>query len=160
MANIALTLARPRDAQFIAQMSRDLVEAGLHWSWKPARVNTHIRSSESNVVIAKENGHLAGFAIMQFYDEHAHLNLLAVDPAYRRAGLGRRLVEWQEDTARAGGIFCVNLEVRANNDGARAFYRSLGYREAHRIPGYYHGREDAIRMTHDLTRKKEGELHA
>lgn len=140
-------------------MSRDLVEAGLHWSWKPARVSTHIRSSESNVVIAKDNEQLAGFAIMQFYDEHAHLNLLAVDPAYRRVGLGRRLLEWQEDTARTGGIFCVNLEVRAGNAGARAFYYRLGYREASRIPGYYHGREDAIRMTHDLTRKK-GEIHA
>lgn len=159
MATVELTLARPRDAQFIAQMSRDLVEAGLHWSWTPARVSTHIRSSASNVLIAKDNGQLSGFAIMQFYDEHAHLNLLAVDPAYRRLGLGQRLVEWQEDTARAGGIFCINLEVRANNAGARAFYRRLGYREAHRIPGYYHGREDAIRMTHDLTRTK-GELHA
>lgn len=159
MATIEFTLARLRDAQGIAQMSRELVEAGLHWSWKPARVSTHIRSSESNVVIAKDNEQLAGFAIMQFYDEHAHLNLLAVDPAYRRVGLGRRLLEWQEDTTRAGGIFCVNLEVRASNAGARAFYYRLGYREASRIPGYYHGREDAIRMTHDLTRKKGG-IHA
>lgn len=159
MATVELTLARLREAQAIARMSRDLVEVGLPWSWTSARVSTHIRSTDSNVLIAKDDGQLAGFAIMQFYDEHAHLNLLAVSPTYRGFGLGRQLVNWQEDTARAGGMFAVHLEVRANNAGARAFYHRLGYREVKRVPGYYQGREDAIRMTHDLTKHK-GERHA
>lgn len=50
------------------------------------------------------HGQLVGVAIMQFFAEHAHLNLLAVDPAYQRMGIGRRLIEWLEVTARAGGI--------------------------------------------------------
>jgi ribosomal protein S18 acetylase RimI-like enzyme len=96
---------------------------------------------------------LVGFAIMQFFDEHAHLNLLAVEPAYRRFGIGRQLIEWLEETARVGGIFLVNLEVRAGNTGAQAFYRTLGYREAKYISGYYSGCEAAVRMTHDLRRR-------
>ena len=91
---------------------------------------------------------------MQFFAEHAHLNLLAVDPAYRRFGIGRQLIEWLEETARVGGIFSVNLEVRANNGGALAFYRTLGYRETKYIPGYYSGREAAVGMTHDLRRQR------
>jgi ribosomal-protein-alanine N-acetyltransferase len=96
---------------------------------------------------------LAGFAIMQFYDEHAHLNLLGVDPALRRFGIGRRLLEWLEETALAGGIFTVTLEVRAGNLGARTFYRDLGYQETDSLPGYYGGRETAIRMARDLRRQ-------
>ncbi len=87
---------------------------------------------------------------MQFFAEHAHLNLLAVAPAYRRSGIGRRLIEWLEKIARVGGIFSVTLEVRAGNEDARAFYRKLEYRESKYLPGYYSGREAAIRMTHDL----------
>lgn len=147
-----LKLARLSDAYRIALMSRDLVEKGLPWSWLARRVASHIRGRESNVLTARVKGRLVGFAIMQFYDERAHLNLLAVDPAARRFGVGRRLVEWQEEVALSGGMHIVNLEVRANNAGAGASYRMLGYRESKRIPGYYSGREVAIRMTHDLRR--------
>lgn len=145
-----LKLARLRDAQPIARMSRDLVEHGLPWAWTARRVAAHMRGRDSNVLAAWNTGELIGFAIMQFYAERAHLNLLAVQPAARRLGIGRRLVEWQEQVARAGGIPVVNLEVRANNPGAQAFYRRLGYRQIKHLPGYYNGREAAIRMSHDL----------
>ena len=131
-------------------MSRDLVEQGLPWSWNARRVAMHVRGRESNVLAAWHQGRLIGFAVMQFYDERAHLNLLAVDPRARRLGVGKRLVEWQEKVALTGGITVVNLEVRVNNAGAQAFYRQLGYRETKRLPGYYSGREAAIHMTHDL----------
>ena len=145
-----LKLARLRDAQRIALMSRDLVEHGLPWAWAARRVAAHIRGRDSNVLTAWHAGRLVGFAIMQFYAERAHLNLLAVEPAARRLGIGRRLVEWQEQVARAGGIPVVNLEVRANNTGTQAFYCRLGYRQIKHLPGYYSGREAASRMSHDL----------
>ena len=40
---------------------------------------------------------------------------------------------------------------RATNDGARAFYEKVGYRTVGRKVASYDGREDALRMTHDLT---------
>jgi ribosomal protein S18 acetylase RimI-like enzyme len=150
IANVDLTLARLDDATRIALMSRDLVEDGLPWSWTAKRVVAHIRGRDSNVLTARAGGQLIGFAIMQFSAEHAHLNLLAVEPTYRHLGVGRQLIEWQEETARVGGIFFVNLEVRAGNEGARVFYRKLGYQETKLLPRYYSGRETAIYMTHDL----------
>ena len=150
MPNFEFALARLRQAQRIARMSRDLVEAGLPWAWTPQRVTRAIRHPEAVVVTAWETEKLVGFAIMQFYDERAHLNLLAVEPAYRRFGVGAQLIEWLEKTARTGGIFFINLEVRARNTGARAFYQGLGDRETKPIPGYYAGRETAICMHHDL----------
>ena len=148
--NVELKLARLADAKRIALMSRELVEVGLPWSWTSTRVAEHIRGCDSDVLAAWADGQLIGFTIMQFFAEHAHLNLLAVDPVYRRLGIGRQLIEWLEETARVGGIFVVNLEVRAENGGARAFYRTLGYQETRYIPGYYGGREAAICMTHDF----------
>ncbi len=84
---------------------------------------------------------------MEFYAIHAHLNLLAVQPGYQRQGIGRQLLEWLEASARTAGIFTVHLELRANNDGARAFYEKLGYREVGRKRGLL--RRSRRRRAHD-----------
>ncbi len=131
-------------------MSRDLVEHGLPWSWNGARVAKHVRCPDSVVLTAWVERRLAGFAIMHFRETSAHLNLLAVDPGYRCSGVGRSLMAWLEESARVAGTFIVSLELRAPNRGARAFYRRLGYTELVCIPGYYSGREAAIRMSRDL----------
>ena len=139
------------DAVAIAAMSRQLIEHGLAWSWNEERVERCLRNRDCVVLAARDRRRIMGFAIMEFYAIHAHLNLLAVQPGHQRHGVGRQLLEWLEASARTAGIFKVNLELRANNDGARAFYEKLGYRAAGRKPAYYDGREDAVRMTHDLT---------
>jgi ribosomal protein S18 acetylase RimI-like enzyme len=90
---------------------------------------------------------------MYFGLDRAHLNLLAVKPDCRRLGVGRRLIEWLEQSARVAGAFTVKLEVRAGNSQAQAFYRRLGYRQAGFAPGYYSGKEAALAMVHDLRRE-------
>ena len=150
MTNIRLGLARADEAPAIASMSRHLIESGLPWSWNDQRIRYCMRNRECVVLAARDRRRLVAFAIMEFYDEHAHLSLLAVQPGYQRLGIGRQLVEWLEASARTAGTFVIHLELRALNDGARRFYERLGYREVGRKVAYYGGREDALRMTHDL----------
>ncbi len=150
MTSIRLSLARRDDAADIAEMSRRYIEHGLPWSWDERRVLRYIRDAESAAVVARDRRRLAGFAIMEFHDEDAHLNLLAVAPGYRRQGVGMRLLEWLEASARTAGTFLVRLELRADNDAARRFYAKLGYSEVGRRHGYYSGREDAVCMARDL----------
>ncbi len=145
-----LELACRADAPLIAAMSRHLVEAGLKPSWPADRVARHIASPESLVLTAKRRGALLGFAIMQFGDTTAHLNLLAIDSAHQRRGIGRALLAWLEQSAVVAGTFVIQLELRASNLAARAFYEQIGYRETGRVPGYYQQLEDAIRMARDL----------
>jgi ribosomal protein S18 acetylase RimI-like enzyme len=143
-------LASHRDAAAIASLSRRIIEAGLPPAWPADRVLCHIKRTDSVVVTARVQGLLAGFAIMQFGDSHAHLNLLAVETAHQRRGLGRQLMNWLHESALVAGTFDVGLELRANNIGARRFYESLGYRAGLVMRGYYQGIEDALRMTRDL----------
>jgi ribosomal protein S18 acetylase RimI-like enzyme len=147
-----LSLARSSDALEIAEMSRDLVEYGLEWSWTPARVLKSITGRDSSVVIARRQPRIAAFAIMHFGDETAHLNLLAVAPGHRRQGLGSRLIEWLTATAIEAGTFRIDLELRAPNQAAREFYEHLGFNALNIIPGYYQGREGALRMARLLGR--------
>lgn len=151
MTQIRLSLARHDDAATIAAMSRQLIEHGLAWSWTDERVAYALRNRDCVVLAARDRRRLVGFAIMEFYTVHAHLSLLAVAPGFRRLGVGRQLLEWLEASARTAGIFRIDLELRAGNDAARSFYQKLGYREIGRKAAYYDGREDALRMTHDLT---------
>jgi ribosomal-protein-alanine N-acetyltransferase len=154
--NVTLRLAIPADAKQIAFMSRDLIESGLGWSWNPARVESALRHRETLTLVACDRGQpgegerVVAFAIMQFGDEHAHLSLLAVRPTHWRTGLGRRMLEWLIESSYAAGVAAIHLELRAANQAARRFYRALGFTESAYIPGYYQGREMALRMLREL----------
>jgi ribosomal protein S18 acetylase RimI-like enzyme len=152
---ITIRLAEARDAQAIALMSRDLIEAGLGWKYDAPRVLRAIRDRETVAAVACESGKpgrgaIAGFAIMEFGDERAHLVLLAVRPSHRRTGIGKRLLEWMLESARTAGIASVHLELRAANEAARRFYRAMGFYETVVVPGYYRSgegrKEGALRM--------------
>lgn len=153
-ATIDIAPALAGETQIIAEMSRRLVEAGLPWTWTAARVARHLQHPDSLVLTARNlcpgSPELAGFAIMHFGDEIAHLNLLAVQPRWQRKGIGRRLLAWLEKSAITAGTFSISLEVRARNRAGLLFYRELGFEDAGRIPRYYSGREDALRLAKDL----------
>ena len=159
MSHAAITLrpAVPRDAHAIAVMSRDCIEHGLGWKYDQARVQAAIRRRDMTVLTASDRGALAGFAMMEFGDERAHLVLLAVRPAQRRRGIGRRMFEWLLESAMTAGIESVHLELRAQNDAARRFYRALGFSETILIPRYYGGTEPALRMIRVLRTARTAE---
>lgn len=148
----AIRMAQRADAPAIARMSRDLIEHGLGWSWTAPRVLRSILDQHSNVIVASVSGAtaLAGFGIMKYHDDEAHLLLLAVQRTQRRRGLGAALVAWLEASAQVAGIGTIYLEARARNGPARAFYRRLGYREIQQVEGYYSGREASVRLARDL----------
>ena len=148
--SLVLRAAHTSEARAIASMSRLLVEHGLNWRWTPAKVRRHVRDKETMVLIASNEGSIAGFAIMRFGDDQAHLFLLAVQPEYRRSGLGRSMMQWLEKSCRTAGIQTVRLEVRVSNKAALRFYRKLGYRVIARVAGYYDRREAAAVMARNL----------
>lgn len=145
-----IRLARTNDALRIGEMSRDFIESGLGWSWTPSRVLRAIDDKSSNVVVADERNEVMGFAVMHYLDAEARLDLFGVHPSHRRQGKGTRMVKWLEETALINGNGVVYLETRLRSQGARQFYKSLGYKAIQRIPGYYNGIETAVRMAHDL----------
>lgn len=149
-----LRLARNADAREIAEMSRDLIEQGLTWSWTPARVAHFISGQDSCVLVARREHRLAAFAIMHFGDDTAHLNLLGVAVAHRRQGLGRQMLEWLTATAIEAGVFRIDLELRTHNEEAQAFYESQGFDRLGVVQGYYQGREAALRMSRRLAKNQ------
>lgn len=135
--------AHVSEAATIARLSRLHVEHGLRWRWTPRRVRQAIHDAETVVLVASVDGCLAGFAIMRFGDDVAHLHLLAVDTPYRRAGVATGLLRWLESSCRTAGMQQVRLEVRGANRPARRFYEGEGFVAGERIRSYYGRGEDA-----------------
>ena len=67
-------------------------------------------------------------SVMAGYEGHrGWMNYLSVAPHFRGRGLGRLLVVEVERLLLERGCPKVNLQVRASNPDAVAFYRRLGY---------------------------------
>ncbi|HUE21697.1 MAG TPA: GNAT family N-acetyltransferase [Bryobacteraceae bacterium] len=87
-----------------------------------------------DLTVAVSEGIVVGFAVARRLAEgESELLNLAVDPAFRRRGIGRRLVA-QLTLGHPGFLW---LEVRESNVYARTFYKLLGFCEAGCRPGYY-----------------------
>jgi len=127
-------------------MSRDLIETGLGWHYRPERIARLLGDPETVTVVACDREQTAGFAIMSLGDARARIVLFAVQPSHQRRGIGRRMMEWLEASAAAAGIAVIKVELRARNRAAYALYRANGFAETVRLQGYYSGRESAICM--------------
>ena len=97
-----------------------------------------------------EDGALVGYLIVSRYVDAWHVMNVAVDPAVRRQGVARALLEHlfaeTEDDASRG----YTLEVRVSNEKAISLYERLGFRSRGLRRGYYtDNREDALIMWKD-----------
>ncbi len=88
---------------------------------------------------------LGGYLICARYDEAFHLMNIATDPAHRRQGIGRALIDAMIE--RTGEDANITLEVRVSNAPAIALYESYGFRGVGTRRRYYSDTgEDAIIM--------------
>jgi ribosomal-protein-alanine N-acetyltransferase len=145
-ADPPVRLASPSDAGEIAEMSRELIEHGLPWTWTRARVARAIASAHTNVAIVRTEGELTAFGIMEYLEDDAHLVLFAVRQANHRQGIGSALLRWLEASARVAGAQRIRLEARRENVAARSFYNEHGYHERVIRPRMYSGAVDGVRL--------------
>jgi ribosomal-protein-alanine N-acetyltransferase len=151
ITDIPTRLATLEDADAIATLSRDLIEHGLPWGWRPERIRRAIRASDTNVAVVGPQGAPIGFGIMEYQEDEAHLLLFAVAAEHQRKGVGSALLQWLEDVARVAGVQRIRLEVRRENDPARCFYNEHGYHELVIEKGLYRRKVDGIRLEKRLS---------
>jgi len=122
----ALRTYRPSDHDALVSLWSS---CGLLRPWNDPRrdIERKLVHDPDGLLVLEADGCLAG-SVMVGYDGHrGWVNYLAVDPAWRGRGLGRMLMDKAEQRLLALGCPKVNLQVRASNEHAVAFYRHLGY---------------------------------
>lgn len=103
--------------------------------------------------VCRDQGALAGYAVMMLALDEAQLLNIGIAPAWQRRGCGSVLMEYLFDVAKRAGAVRMFLEVRPSNGPALALYGRLGFVRIGLRRGYYpaaSGREDAVVMARDL----------
>jgi ribosomal-protein-alanine N-acetyltransferase len=103
-------------------------------------------SKPSGICLAAPGpGELHGYLVCARYEQAFHLMNIAVEPALRRRGIARALIDAMIE--RAGVDANFTLEVRVSNAPAIALYESYGFRGVGTRRRYYADTgEDAIIM--------------
>ena len=97
-------------------------------------------------IVAEVNGRIAGYVISRILPGIGDLASLAINPAYRRRGIGTALLDAIERRIKEYGVNEINLEVRKTNLTGLAFWQNMGFVPFGTLPGFYEDGEDAIRM--------------
>ena len=96
-------------------------------------IQTKLEVQSDLFLIAETNQQLVGTAMAGFDGHRGWVYYLAVDPAYRRKGIGTALMKKAEKLLAHIGCSKLNLQIRANNSDVQAFYEKLGYGVEDRI---------------------------
>jgi ribosomal-protein-alanine N-acetyltransferase len=97
------------------------------------------------------NQKLVGYIFYYLVMDELHVMNVAIDPAFRKKGLGESLLNKVHDKGKKHSIKFAYLEVRETNESAQKLYEKLGYRKQGRRIGYYSNKEDALLMFKDLS---------
>lgn len=127
---------------FSTPWAREALAAELERSWARVLVAEDVSLVGAPVVV--------GFVNYWLVADEVHVLNVATDPAHRRRGHARALLERMFDDARARRCRRAMLEVRVSNRPAMALYERFGFRPVGVRQRYYDDGEDAVLMTAEL----------
>jgi ribosomal-protein-alanine N-acetyltransferase len=146
---LRIRLARHEDLDFLLALDQACFRVGI--AYPRAELAHFLFHPRSISVVAQDETAIAGFAIVELTADKSgrrvgHVITIDVDPARRREGVGRVLMDALLNACRRAGAVLVRLEVAVDNDGAIAFYTLMGFKETRRVRNFYIGTLDALRM--------------
>ncbi|WP_093171778.1 ribosomal protein S18-alanine N-acetyltransferase [Sinosporangium album] len=101
-------------------------------------------------VVAERDGEIIAYGGLAAAGDQADVQTIAVLADHRRSGIGRLILSELLAEAARRGTDSVFLEVRADNDSAKAMYTAFGFEPIGTRLGYYDDGADAIVMTRKL----------
>ncbi len=147
-----VTIRRMRAEDLQAVVAIDQASFSLPW---PARSfqfelneNPNSRLWVAEVTDAAGQPAVAGLLVLWKILDEGHIATVAVSAAYRRLGVGRKLLAAALLSAAQEGVTRSFLEVRASNTAAQTLYQRFGYIvEGVRRRYYKDNQEDALQMS-------------
>lgn len=97
--------------------------------------------------VAELDGEIAGCCGIRNITGEGEITNVVVAANHRKKGIGRKMMEYMLERAKANGIGDCTLEVRVSNQPAIRLYESLGFKGEGVRPGFYDKpKEDALIM--------------
>jgi len=128
---------------------QDIERRSFLTPWPSHAYRTELETNRlATYLVARFQGRLVGYGGMWVMVDEAHVTTFAVDPDFRRRGIGERILLALLDVAHARNAREATLEVRLSNIAARRLYEKYGFRPVGLRPRYYSDdKEDALIMT-------------
>jgi [ribosomal protein S18]-alanine N-acetyltransferase len=146
-----LTVDRMRADDLDSVVAIERASFTMPWS-RGAFLYEMEKNRVARCLVMRDGASVVAYLCLWEIGDELHVTNIAVDPAVRRKGIGRSLLQGVLDDARQRGLRLVALEVRPSNIEARALYESFGFRVVGRRRGYYYDTgEDALVMETALT---------
>ena len=99
------------------------------------------------VIFDMQLSKMIGYSVFYYALDQGDLANIAVDPEYRRWGLGSKILKYTVQNAAENGVNELFLEVRASNAPAIGLYEKHGFTKIGIRRNYYkHPKEDAVIM--------------
>jgi ribosomal-protein-alanine N-acetyltransferase len=113
-------------------------------AWSPDELAALVAEGNVTCLVLRRIGFIGrrralGFVIVRSAADEAEVLTIAVEPACRKRGYGRLLLEEAMRRLYRDRIAHLYLEVDAGNRAALALYRRLGFDRIGERPGYYQG---------------------
>jgi ribosomal-protein-alanine N-acetyltransferase len=148
-------------ARYLAPMDWDhlpqvkAIEARAYaFPWAESSFDDCLRVGYCAWILLDDDGAVLAYAIASLAVGEAQILNICVDPAHRRQGLARQLLDHLIVIARGAGCEIMLLEVRESNTAAIALYESYGFARIGLRKHYYRaadGRgEHALVLSLDL----------
>lgn len=113
--------------------------------WSENSIRYELRNPLSTWLVAVDGERVVGYVGSQTVLGETDMMNLAVDPAYRKQGIGETLVTKLIELLKGEEVHCLTLEVRVSNAPAISLYEKMGFCQVGRRPNYYHHpKEDAF----------------
>jgi ribosomal-protein-alanine N-acetyltransferase len=152
-----LSALRPVDIDPIV----DIEGRSFGWPWGRLSFESEADSPGADSWVVRTPGptgaeQVVAYIFFRLIADEVHIFRIAVAPAWRRRGIGARLVAECLGSAPQRGARVAVLEVRPSSTAALALYRKFGFRVVATRPGYYSDSgEDALILKKEI---KEGNL--
>ena len=130
----------------------ELEKVAFRDPWSENSIRSELNNPLSYWLVAVEGGRVVGYVGSQAVMGEADMMNIAVDPAFRRLGIARKLVRGLVAALKGNGVYALTLEVRASNEPAKALYASENFLQVGRRPNYYRNpKEDALILRKEWT---------
>jgi len=101
-------------------------------------------------IVAENQGKILGYIIAYNSSGNGNLDSIAIDPKYRKLGIGSQLVNYTIERFKKMGLKKVFLEVRTTNKKAISFFKKLGFEIKKMIKDYYRDKGNAYLMEKEI----------
>jgi ribosomal protein S18 acetylase RimI-like enzyme len=106
----------------------------LYRTWDAYEVTDHFTSDPDFCLVAEIQGRVVGFILATTIEKegtawkkYGYLSWIGVDETFQRTNLGLRLYRRLEEKFKEEGVRMVIADTEANNEGAIAFFKAIGF---------------------------------